>query len=58
MKKQYIKPSIEIIPVDPANVIAASIGVDEGEYNGAAGAPKRPSPRDFWNSLGLDETDE
>lgn len=58
MKKQYIKPTIELIPVDPTNVIAASIGVDEGEYGGAAGAPKRPSPRDFWNSLGLDEGEE
>ena len=52
MKKAYLKPAIEILEEEPAQMLCSSTVINPGEPNKPAGA--RESGRDFWD----DEDDE
>ena len=55
-KKVYIKPSAEVIEIDAVQMLAASIGVGEGEVDaGEAWSNRR---RGTWGNLWADNEKE
>ena len=48
MKKVYLKPAIEILEEEPAQMLCTSTVINPGEPNKPAGA--RESGWDFWDN--------
>lgn len=52
-KKEYIKPSVEVIEMDMVSMVAASIGVGEGSED--AGGAWSNRHRGEWGNLWADD---
>ena len=52
-KKEYIKPSVEVIEMDMVSMVAASIGVGEGSED--AGGEWSNRHRGEWGNLWSDD---
>lgn len=41
MKKKYIAPSMEIIEIEPEQILAGSVDASDELYNGSLNAPRK-----------------